>query len=109
MWNENRRRSGPSQKGAKRRAQAGARTREGLAGNRRRRRLLCEIRELLLIQELEIDWIQMDGRKTCPRDRVGDGFPDVGKQHVGAMDAHDRLNVGRGNASNLEHAALSRL
>src|SRR5260370_39379179 len=109
-WNETPRRQRRSQKrAAMRRTQADARTPTVLAGNGRRGRLLCRVCELLLIQELEIDRIEVDGRKTRPRDRVGDGLPDIGKQHIRTMDAHDRLNIGHRDAPNLEHAALSRL
>src|SRR5439155_3966734 len=66
-------------------------------------------RELLLIDELEIDRIEMYWWKTGARDRVGNRFANVGKQHVGTVNAHDRLDVAHRHAPDLEDAGLRRL
>ena len=61
---------------------------------------------LFLVEHLEIDRREMDGRKTCAHRRVGDRFAGVWKQHVRAVDRHHRLHLVRRNAADGEYPRL---
>ena len=73
------------------------------------RRRLLHLRELLLVEHLEIDRHEMDRRKAGARHRVGERLADVREEHGRAVDRDDLLQMLGGHAADREESRLRRL
>jgi hypothetical protein len=64
------------------------------------------LRELLLIECLEIDRRQVNGRKAGAHRRVGHRLARIRKEHRGTVDGEDGLQLVGRDAANGENAGL---
>src|SRR6266542_3357059 len=62
-----------------------------LVGDSRRRRL--HLRELLLVERLEVDRREVNRGKACARHRIGERLSNVREEHRRAVDRDHRLQL----------------